>query len=277
MDQQPPGGWRIVQEGDALVQRGENGLFAWRYAYIRAQDSREADDPGQDFVTFCQEGERFAFALCDGVSQSFYGEIASRFLGDELLKWLWRDAPHSMDTRTFANALTTQLGTLTEKAMEMVRTQPLPESTLPMLRDVLEQKRDKGSESTFACGLINLPGEEFPHGRVALMWLGDSRLRLWDTSGELTPELGDTFHTRERWSTHKGMMADRPHAIVLPVNEFDKHKLTRVMVYSDGAPELNSWKQPPTDKELNGIMRRANGSPVSDDIAFLEVWLKDRG
>jgi hypothetical protein len=264
---------QIIQDHELPVQTGRNPGFAWRYAYARSNESREAGDKGQDYLVFRYDGIRFTFALCDGVSQSFFGEIASRFLGNSLVNWLWRGLPPTTTTADVASMVSYLLDSLVSPAKEYVGAYPLPAGIPPMLKDVLEGKRSLGSETTFICGDITLPCQALPQGRALLIWMGDSRLRLWGRAGERTGELGDTFEMWERWSTHRGVLRGAPHVALMPIQQAGQRALTRIMAYSDGAAALDSLPYPPSNSVLRDIISRAGESSTSDDIAFLEVWL----
>jgi hypothetical protein len=264
---------QIAQDRELPVQTGRNAGFAWRYAYARSSDSREAGDPGQDYLLFRYDDTRLVFALCDGVSQSFFGEIAAYFLGNKLVRWLWQGLPPGMSATELASAISTLLDNLTSPATEFVRAYPLPKNIPPMLNDVLEGKRALGSETTFICGEIALPADGLPEGRALLAWMGDSRLRLWGEAGERTHELGGTFQMWERWSTHRGIVMGTPHVALMPVQQGGRRALTHLLAYSDGAAGLDPLTHSPSNSALRDIISRAGESSVSDDIALLEVWL----
>src|SRR5204863_8715190 len=88
---------QVAQDRETPVRVERYAAFSWRYAYARSSDTRRVSDPGQDYLTFCYDDSAFAFALCDGVSQSFFGDLAARFLGDALINWLWEDLPKATD------------------------------------------------------------------------------------------------------------------------------------------------------------------------------------
>src|SRR5207249_4736565 len=99
----------------------------------------------------------FVFEVCDGVGQSFYGDLASRLLGELLSDWLSSlvvsSTPSVSELRA---ALAMFLGEATVKATAAVDAMPLPSDTPPILEEVLNDKRKSGSESTFVCGRIDL-------------------------------------------------------------------------------------------------------------------------
>jgi hypothetical protein len=139
------------------------------------------------------------------------------------------------------------------------------------LRDVLEQKRALGSQTTFICGRIDQPRTGVPDGRLLLTWLGDSRVRLWGPSGERTRELGDRFRTEERWSTLKGPVGSEPHVFVAPIKQGGKLQVARLMLYSDGLSTLDPYSLPPDNREIEKLIVQAGESSTSDDISFLDI------
>ena len=90
-----------------------------------------------------------AFALCDGVSQSFFGNLAAQQLGDALIGWLSEAIILLYTAEEIVSNLTDYLENLTESATEIIKKQPLPSDIPEMFREVLEDKRTLGSQSTF--------------------------------------------------------------------------------------------------------------------------------
>ena len=266
-------GLQVAQDRETPVQAKRHAAFSWRYAYARSADTRKVGDPGQDYLTFRYNDQAFTFVLCDGVSQSFFGDLAARFLGDNLMGWLWDNLPPSEDELGIRTAFAANLRTLAAQSEDLVKNHPLPEGIPQMLREVLEQKRVIGSETTFACGRVDLPGDDYPQGRVILAWMGDSRLRLWGPNGERTAELGKTFITEQRWSTYHGPVKGEPNLLVAPILNGGQHQIVQLMAYSDGLSSVDQYKQSPSNKELNGLISSSAETAVSDDISFLELWL----
>lgn len=263
----------IPQNREASVQGGWARPFAYRYAYARSVDSRAAGDPGQDYLSFRADDQSFLFALCDGVSQSFYGDLAARFLGQALLEWLESGLPASLDAAAIRTALNSYLQSLGGPAGELVQRQPLPEDIPALLRDVLEQKRAHGSESTFVCGRVDLPGAQFSQGRVVLAWMGDSRARLWGPTERHPVDLGGEFRTDERWSSRRGPVGGEPHVFASPLEEKGRRLVVRLLAYSDGLSSLDRIRHSPSDQVLQNLIQEAGESATSDDISLLEVWL----
>ncbi len=255
---------RIDQARETPVTARQRACFGYRYAYARSADSRASDDPGQDYLVLREDGVRLAFALCDGVGQSFYGDLAARLLGDALVDYLWEK--HPANPEVFREGLAAFLDGLVEMASAQVAAHPLPEDLPPMVRQVLEEKRALGSESTFIAGLLDTEA-----GLLHLAWMGDSRLRLWGAAGEFTARLGDAFHTQERWSSRRGRVGEL-HTFSLPLAE-----LRYLIAYSDGLARLDrGMTRHLRDNSIQAVIEDALLRPESDDVAFLEVWLGDR-
>ncbi len=267
---------RIDQTQETSVTARQRARFGYRYAYARSADSRAGGDPGQDYLVLREDGVRLAFALCDGVGQSFYGDLAARYLVDALVAWLTNEVPVTMEETVLKAALAAYLQALTGPATEMVAAHVLPVGIPSMLRDVLEQKRRLGSESMFVCGRLDLPCAEYPEGRLILAWMGDSRLRIWGPQGERTPKWVRGGNSAERWSTRRGLVNGEPHVIVLPVSFRGRPRVQSVMAYSDGLALLDRYSSPPSDAELSDLIDRAGKLPTSDDISFVEVWTGSR-
>ena len=253
---------RLLQDRETPTVLKESRAFSYRYAYSRSADSRNAGDPGQDYLTILEDGNRLVFVLCDGVSQSFYGDLAARLLGDGLADWLDALAignnPFNLE-----QAVVKFLNTLTETASVEVRNYVLPDNIPVMLQKVLEKKRSLGSESTFVAGLLDQTTHQY-----VFVWMGDSRLRFWDKNGEKTASLGETFLTRERWSSHKGPVG-QVHVFI-----GDLSNLQRVLAYSDGFAQLDRLfkLRSPSQRAINELITDSCKLPASDDISFLEIW-----
>src|ERR1043165_8546798 len=80
--------YRVRQTEDRPLRIIEHERLSWRYLYFRSAESFANLAPSQDFLTFQHADDTFVFAVCDGVGQSFFGDVASRLLGDLLTDWL---------------------------------------------------------------------------------------------------------------------------------------------------------------------------------------------
>jgi hypothetical protein len=254
---------RLTQAAETATTVVQRARFAYRYAYARSADTRIAEDVGQDYLIVRDNDSRIAFAVCDGVSQSFQGDLAANILGNALVEWLWQEAKPTSDSSKLQERLTHMLRALSEPATEAVYAAVLPTDLPEMLHEVLEQKRAGGSESTFVAGLLDTDFDW-----IVLVWMGDSRIRLWDSRGQITTVLGDTFLTRERWSTKHGPVG-KVHIYTTKLVE-----ISRLALYSDGLAVLdNQLEQPLEHTQIDDLIAMAGDLPSSDDIAFLELTL----
>jgi hypothetical protein len=245
--------------------------FCMTWGYARSTDTREAGETGQDYLTFCSDAKSLRFALCDGVSQSFYGELAARCVGDALMDW-FRERPAGGD-------LAARLTALTGPGTDLVRACTLPAGLPPILTRVLEQKRSIGSEAMFAAGRLDLPAPDVPDGLLSVARMGDCRLRVWeaDASGYESERLGTWLGqalTEQRWSTARGLVGGGPNLHEIPLADPGQGcRITAVLLYSDGLAGLDTFATPPTPQQLADMAAQAGADPGSDDLAFLLIQL----
>jgi len=254
----PFGALRLAQDREHSPQWVRHPRMQWRYAYARAAETRAQGEVGQDVIVLDGRPERLNFALADGVSQSFYGDLAASALGDGLVGWLGQLAP-GQTSEQVSLGLAGLLEKLRVEVTEDVDVFPLPKDLPPMLLEVLNQKRQLGSESMFVCGSIWLDP-----GKLLLCWLGDIRCRLWRDGRE--EKLEGLFRTQDRWSSRRGPVAGPPQLHFAPLQG-----LSRLMIYSDGLASLDALPDPPTDEALQAAIDAAGRSPTSDDISFLDI------
>src|SRR5436305_1150770 len=117
---------QVAQDRETPVRVERYAAFSWRYAYARAAETRKFGALGEDYLTFRYADSVFVFALCDGVSQSFFGGLAARFLGDGLVNWLWQDQSTGTSEQSIRTAFTENLNTLAAQSRSMVMGHPLP-------------------------------------------------------------------------------------------------------------------------------------------------------
>lgn len=241
----------------------------YRYAYARSNDCRSAGDTGQDYLSLSQYREGLVFAVCDGVSQSYFGDIAAKYLGDTLINWLADYLPGGYNPDLIRTGLTAALRAAVTGGSELVDSHQLAGDIPEILREVLADKKRIGSESTFVCGRIDFPGTLYPLGRVILAWMGDTRLRVWDEYEEMTSRLEGEFETMERWSTRRGIIGNQVHTYVGNMNGL--HGVKRIMAYTDGLSSLDKITVVNDDRELQLMIDHEGSLPASDDIAFFEL------
>lgn len=261
----------LPQDRETPVSIVVDGKITCRYAFARSNDCQLAGDNGQDYLSLHHKNNVIVFALCDGVSQSFFGEIAAKFLGDTLVNWLSSRLPAGIDADLIREALEQTLRDARPEASKLVEAHQLETGLPEMLRAVLEDKRKIGSESTFIGGRIDLPGTDYPEGRAVFAWLGDSRLRIWNEDEEMTSTLPGEFQTMQRWSSRRGPIGSSVHVHVAGIA--GTRGIKRVLVYSDGLSSLDNITTLLSNEQMQVCINREGDLPVSDDIAVLEILL----
>jgi hypothetical protein len=252
----------LNQETDTPARREYIGSVALTYLYDRSRDSQQAGGRGQDFIAFCGDDERLTFAVCDGVSQSFYGDLAARFLGEKLVRWL-AELPFPDDAETFRAALSAQLAAWQPEAEALVAAQPIRPDLPPLLRDALMRKRENGSESMFLAALI-----DHTAGAFAACWMGDLRLRLFNAKGEELPLPEAHWETRQRWSSRFGAKNGAPQVLLMSL-----HGVARLTAHSDGFGSRSDMLKRFTLESLNALADELLSLPTSDDLSLLDVAL----
>ncbi len=228
------------------------------YLYVRSADSVSSRTVGQDYVAFRYGAASLAFAVCDGVGQSFMGDLAARLLGDHLVSWLW-SASRPSDADAFSRQVTESLNEAAIASAHHVSAYQLPDHLPPILVQALEMQRQYGSEAMFVAGRLSLDGDD---PLVALCWLGDAPVAAIDIDGQLL-DLGPHGHTSERWNATTGVKG-QIHTWI-----GSSHKVARVAGYTDGL----STGHVPTDADLADLMARWQQNPPADDASLFDVRL----
>jgi hypothetical protein len=262
----------INQNTDTAARREAVPGAVLTYLYDRSRDSKKSSQPGQDFICFRSGEERLAFCVCDGVSQSFYGDLAASFLGEKLCNWLYEYEPAPATPEEFIATLDTALLNWTDEGSTRVQDKTINPALPPMVRDALERKREVGSEAMFIGGLL-----DFNTHLLYVCWMGDLRLWLWDAKGKSIPYEGmDLWETKLRWSTRLGAKNGKPHVLILPLAG-----IARITTHTDGlgsrtpglADILADVLAENSLSKLNSLAADLLDSPASDDVAVLDVAL----
>jgi len=248
----------LPQETETPLTAFETPVGTALYLYNRSIDSIQASTIGQDYLVYRYGASDLTFAVCDGVGQSFMGDLAARLLGNFLIDWLW-DTPKPKNAEEFAQAVVGALNGFTPTSGPKIAEYELPSHLPPILVQALDNQRRYGSESMFVAGRLALGGSD---PWVALCWLGDSPVAAIDIDGKLV-DLGPKGHTSERWNATTGVKGE-VHTWV----GSGKH-VARVAGYTDGLGLTHA----PTDAELARLMEEWRQNPPSDDASLFDVRL----
>lgn len=262
-----------------LPQHTETGITnvirpSWRYqyGYSRSTEARTLGDIGQDYLTVAESRDAIVFAVCDGISMSYFGDYAARFLGEGLKEWLTGLEPSSgeaVQADEWTERLHKQLVLMAEQARAELEEHQIPSHITGMLREVLLSKKQLGSGAVYACGRLDRPSETLPEGRILLAWQGDIRIRLWMENEECKGCLGDRFHTREQWNSSVGPVAGKPHVYTDGLAAWGS--AGRLILYTDGLQRLDSI-DPLRDEDIDAAMRQEAANPSSDDQSIFQLY-----
>lgn len=275
------------QDRDQEFDYQDFARFDISYLYQRSSDSRTSGTPGQDFLAWNYDKHKdvLGFVICDGVGSSFFGNIAAKYLGNQLLNELIFDFGPALEEEYEIRQKSTQhnseilsligekiagkLNKWKEEGNKLVYAQELPSDLAPMVRTALEQQRQYGSEAVFLCGRIN-----FVSRKIMLVWMGDSKVQIFRSDKSQIPDtmLGGRWVNSDRWSTQKGVKGSQ---VNVWIENFDQLNITRVIAFSDGLAsvedDIYKFSVVKIKEEVGSLLR----SPKSDDISYIDIHIKD--
>ncbi len=237
--------------------------YFFRLGLDRSRDTQKSNQSGQDCISVQWTATRLSATLCDGVSQSFFGELAAAELSNKLSQFLLA-LPNESDPNFLHDTIRAFLGNLSSTFSRTVEEHSLEDVEPAFLRAVLEKKRYLGSEAVFTSVLLDKTTS-----LMLLVWAGDCRLRLWLRGEEVTRELlsTETFLTQERWSSSRGVIGNL-HLALFPFSSFDT-----IVSYSDGLALLdektNIFQE--SNVALEHYVSQTKSLASSDDVSFLQI------
>jgi ribosomal protein L31E len=264
---------KTSQDSQALIhiQKMEEGCAYIRLAACKARESYLNREASQDFAAYRADANGLAFAVLDGVGSTFHGDIASAFLGQRLVEWLFALPPselaHVRDVQVrLEEQLQRWFPICQEQVMSYKISQELPELLSESLHDTREQY---GSETTFACGRIWLSEDGRNSG--IFLWAGDTKIQAWDDDQKLLP-LPNEWHSNNRWSSKKGLKGSL-HFWSTSIGA----SLGHLLVFTDGYTDVDVDEGPSalSDQVLHKKMLQALLRSNSDDLTRFEAVFKN--
>src|SRR3954469_17674348 len=107
------------------LTRIDAGAGVVRFLLDSSSESAMRSEPSQDFLVVEHAPTRLCFAVADGVGASFLGDLAARFLAQNVVDWLFA-LDEMPDEVPLASGLMELMYALTPAADEMVEAYPLP-------------------------------------------------------------------------------------------------------------------------------------------------------
>lgn len=262
----------LDQRQESQLTEFKRGAFTVRYAYSRSKFAQEKKLRGEDYVVARIELNRLVFAICDGVSSSFFGGLAAQILGEGLLGWLCKNDVINMlsiqsDAMVVRASLYQALNERTKLGSDYVSAKDLSRIKYPQSRDIYEKRRiTVGSQSNFICGSIEPRTGNLPNGRVWLFWLGDAILRGWFDDKDVSDLLQPQGKSGEGWSSSSGVVGE------IQSYSCELTQIDCVMAYSDGLAGGASILRPGISvQEFDALVEQIGAEPKSDDVSYLEI------
>ena len=260
--------YQIDQASECDVTEVTEGPFSLRYAYARSKDSQINNENGQDYITWRDNSEKLVFALCDGVSKSFFCEIGAKLLGNMLVSWLWEcefDENYSPDYEP--QQLKDYLNSQVPYARKIIEHVDLRHINNEYIRNALNNRRlQTGTQSNFVCGVIELPGKKFPNGKLDLFWLGDAKLKIFKGMNDFSYQLSTSWSSEEGWSSKDGVIGEIHHY------QATYRDIDAIIAHSDGLDKIRGILTPNLHSAaLEKRIQEQLETPESDDISFLEI------
>jgi hypothetical protein len=257
---------RSDQSSDTLFTRETTSHGKVVYLFNRSSDSYINNVDGQVYFIFRDGNDKFCFVLCDGVGQSYCGQLAAKFLGEYLFNWLENLDANLLQDPTLVNQLTSNINILCDEAQQMVIKHQLPENMPDLLLMALTEQKSYGSEAVFVAGRIDFQLGKMPP-ILNLFWLGDTKIHLFDKNGGEVDIPGSWINS-ERWSTKFGVKGTEI------VNHWctELWKIKKIVIHSDGlkASALNQlYSLLKAPGEMNSAIESLRSLPESDDVSLI--------
>lgn len=241
----------------AVPARRRGAGIVIHLGFRRSTDLDAADKPGQDYAV-ARGGDGYVVGVvADGVSQSFYGDLAARSVGERLLRYLWENRESPPGESAMGEALVSFMGELKEEVEQF----PLSETLPSIQRQALETtRRVDGSQAVFSAFILDGVGRS-----LHLYQVGDvvAFARDAETAG------GDAeiikADAKGRWSS-TGRTKMKLQAV-------RRDGVEAIIIKSDGTKE---WGATLGRDEVNeqSFKSVADGLADYDDVSFVAAFVE---
>ncbi len=262
-------------EKETLTSHLLNGILNLRVFSQRCRESQAQALVNQDYVLVSaqQDASSVCFCVCDGVSNSYRGEFAARYLGSRLVEWLQTLPMFQWTYTSWKSQLGGLLRTWASEAHQEVLQIELPEGLPDLVREVLEELRaTQGSETVFLCGRINRAYRSRPTDKpqtveIFLCWMGNVTAHLFVTN-ENCIILGGEDDSVGGWSTGRGPRG-KLHTWHTGLTTLDQ-----LIIHTDGLNRIQRQLPELDNEALQRLARRLLSLPQNDDMSALILqWI----
>jgi len=241
-----------VQYGSFCQPTGDKSLAEIIVGYRRCFDFDPTNGTGQDFAAVRANEDHIVAIVADGVSQSFFGDIAARRVSLFLLDALWRGRANPPSEKEIEDGLLHLEKEVAREVGSYELAKKLPEMQLA----ALEKARVRGSQTVFAAFVLDLSTSA-----AVFYQLGDvaAIIRLIGNNVSLT-----SGNSAGRWSSAGNSR------LLIKIHRF--HSCEGALLKSDGAGD--AWGQ---NLEENGAIgalefqQLTSEQAAKDDVAFVAV------
>jgi hypothetical protein len=262
-------------EEETLTSLLINNVLNLRVFSTRCRESQAQSLVNQDYVLVNAQpdGSSLCFCVCDGVSNSYRGEFAARYLGTHLVQWLQTLPGFQWMAPSWKTQLRTLLDTWALEAQQEVLQIEIPAEAPELVREVLEEVRAvQGSETVFLCGRINKatasrPSASSPAVEIFLCWMGNVTAHVFVTADNCLV-LGGAEENAEGWSTGRGLRGK------LSTWHTGLTTIERLIVHTDGLDRIQRQLPELSNEDLQRLARRLLSLPQNDDMTALTLqWI----
>lgn len=206
----------------------------------------------QDALSLIWGETQVVAVIADGVSQAFYGNLAAYEVSTWLSWYLWENRkrqPSALEVTRFLDSLQEEVDTL-------VQNKQIPEDLPAIVREVLEKRREYGSETVFAAcvlDLIKASADIYVLGNVRVDWRCNDNVPITLV-----------FSDKERWSSKHGCKG------IKEVRSWNLDSVISLSLQSDGLSAVfptGIWNV----SELKSICQSEQSSHDDDiSVAYFE-------
>jgi hypothetical protein len=224
--------------------------------FRRSTDLDAADKPGQDYAV-ARGGDGYVVGVvADGVSQSFYGNLAARSVGERLLGYLWENRESPPASEAMGETLVAFQGELKEEVEQFRLSETLPS----IQRQALETTRKvDGSQAVFSAFVLDGVGRS-----VHLYQVGDVVAFARDTGTPGADAEVIKADAKGRWSSTGRTK--------LRLQVVRREGVEAIIVKSDGTKD---WGATLGRDEVNeqSFKSVADGLADYDDVSFVAAFI----